>query len=142
MSWIDVLGVSLSVLAALLFVLLLTDWRRRTGRGGRLVRWVWPPLLTASFLGGLYGTPIRTLTNSEPAVAEYAVPAETRRSTVRMPFYVLTRTEERPPFGAWTLRETTKRLQLPWILLLGSGIYVTAARVRRCGLRPRSEARG
>ncbi len=40
MSWIDVLGVSLSVLAALLFVLLLTDWRRRTGRSGRLVRCV------------------------------------------------------------------------------------------------------
>ncbi len=142
MSWIDVLGVSLSVLAALLFVLLLTDWRRRTKRGGRLVRWVWPALLTASFLGGLYGTPIRTLTKSELAVTERAVPAETRRSTVRMPFYVLTRTEERFPFGAWTLRETSKRLQLPWILLLGSGIYVAAARMRRCGLRPRSEARG
>ncbi len=40
MSWIDVLGVSLSVLAALLFVLLLMEWRRRTGRGGRLVRCV------------------------------------------------------------------------------------------------------
>ena len=139
MSWIDVLGVSLSVLAALLFVLLLIDWRRRTGRGGRLVRWVWPALLTASFLGGLYGPPIRTLTQTEPAVTEHALPVETRRSTMRMPFYVLTRTEGRSPFGAWTLQETSKRLQLPWILLLGSGIYVAAARVRRCGLQSRSE---
>lgn len=135
MILIDVLGVSLSVLAALLFVLLLTDWRRRTGRGGRLVRWVWPALLTASFLGGLYGAPIRTLTESELDAAEIAVPAETRRSTVRLPFYVLMRTEERSLFGAWTLRETSKRLQLPWILLLGSGIYAAAARTRRCGLR-------
>ena len=139
MSWIDVLGVSLSVLAALLFVLLLMDWRRRTGRGGRLVRWVWPALLTASFLGGLYGTPIRTLTQTEPAVTEHALPVETRRSTMRMPFYVLTRTEERSPFGAWTLQETSKRLQLPWILLLGSGLHVAAARARRCGPPSRSE---
>ena len=107
--------------------------------GARLVRWVWPALLTASFLGGLYGTPIRTLTQTEPAVTEHALPVETRRSTMRMPFYVLTRTEERSPFGAWTLQETSKRLQLPWILLLGSGIYVAAARVRRCGLQSRSE---
>ena len=36
MSWIDVLGVSLSVLAALLFVFLLTDWRQMDHAHARL----------------------------------------------------------------------------------------------------------
>ena len=111
MSWIDAAGISLSVLAVLLLVWMIADARRLPGAGspdaGRAsaARWVWPAILVSSFLGGLFGVPIggSPEIRREAAASSYQQPVDTRWSTLRTPFYLAVRKEERSARGASTL---------------------------------------
>ena len=138
MSWIDAVGISLSVLAVLLLVWLISDARRLAGVGssttgaGSAARWVWPAFLVSSFLGGLFGVPI----GGSPEILEtadassYHRPVDTRWSTLRTPFYLAVRREERSARGVWQVEARDASLQLPWIFLLTCLAYLVSRRGR------------
>jgi hypothetical protein len=102
MSWIDAAGISLSVLAVLLLVWMISDARRLAGVEGPTVgagsaaRLVWPAILVSSFLGGLFGV----------------------------------RKEERSARGVWQVEARDASLQLPWIFLLACLAYLVSRRRR------------
>jgi len=138
MSWIDAAGISLSVLAALTLVWMIADARRLSGAGSAnagpvtAARWLWPVILTVSFLGGLFGVPI----GGSPEIREkadassYQRPVDTRWSTLRTPFYLAVRKEERSARGAWQVEARDASLQLPWTFLLGCLAYLLFRRGR------------
>lgn len=138
MSWIDAAGISLSVLAVLLLVWMISDARRLAGVGGPTVgagsaaRLVWPAILVSSFLGGLFGVPI----GGGPEILEtadassYHQPVDTRWSTLRAPFYLAVRKEERSARGVWQVEARDASLQLPWIFLLACLGYLVSRRRR------------
>jgi hypothetical protein len=138
MSWIDAAGISLSVLAVFLLVWMIADARRLPGAGspdaGRAsaARWIWPAILVSSFLGGLFGVPIggSPEIRVEAAASSYQQPVDTRWSTLRTPFYLAVRKEERSERGAWQAVARDASLQLPWAFLLGCLAYLFFRRGR------------
>ncbi len=142
MSWIDAAGISLSVLAFVILVWMIADARRLSGAGSpeagprSAARWAWPLILVSSFLGGLFGVPI----GGSPEIpgkadeSSYQQPVDTRWSTLRTPFYLAVRKEERSARGAWQIEARDASLQLPWTFLLGCLAYLL---FRRGRTRPR-----
>lgn len=165
MSWVDILGVSLSALSGLMLVGLIAhslrrrpvdrSWpgrrspRARAGRNASvrrvLARWAWPAILLTSFLVGLYGVPLRRVVHSGPPDGGSRItrvrhgverPADQRQYTVRAPFYLQQRTDEQRPGEGWTTTEQYSFLQLPWLFLGTSIAYVAfCAWVSRPGSR-------
>jgi hypothetical protein len=138
MNWIDAAGISLSVLAILILVWMIADARRLPGAGSQKAgpavsaRWVWPAILVSSFLGGLLGVPIGGSPEipGESEASSYQRPVDTRWSTLRTPFYLAVRKEERSARGAWQVEARDASLQLPWTFLLGCLAYLFFRRAR------------
>jgi hypothetical protein len=138
MSWIDAAGIFLSVLAVLVLIWMIADARRLWGAGSPnagpapAARWVWPAILVVSFLGGLFGVPIggSPEIREEADASSYQQPVDTRWSTLRTPFYLAVRKEERSARGAWQVEARDASLQLPWTFLLGCLAYLFFRRGR------------
>ena len=129
MRVLDAVGVSLSVMAFLSLAWLLHDvfsraWRALPRRRG--VAWIWMIALVASFLAGLHGLQA-PLGAGDDAVTS-ARPVDTRRTTLRLPFYVVTRTEEKTTSGAWRFADRRGELQLPWAYIGGALAYLVLGR--------------
>jgi hypothetical protein len=151
MSWIDVAGITLSAAAALMCVgLVAHSFSTRTlNRGGRseagsyrgaIARWAWPVILSLSFFVGFYGLPLRRVIHSAPptdSLPQATQTSETRRQvdqrlyTLRAPFYVRQRTDEQLTDAEWHTTERVSVLQLPWIFLGVSSIYLLFGSGRR-----------
>lgn len=139
MTLVDAAGMSLSVLSVMILVWMLTDARRLSREAppnpGTLdsARWIWPVVLLASFLGGLFGVPIGggPEIREEVDAASYQQPVNTRWSTLRTPFYLAVRKEERSARGTWQVEARDASLQLPVTFLLGCLAYLFFRRGRR-----------
>lgn len=140
MSWIDVVGISLSALAVVALIGMIADARRasrvRAPGAGPVRRWIWPVALVASFLGGLFGVPIagQPAEREEAEGSSYQRPVDTRWSTLRAPFYLVVRKEERFERGAWRVEARNSILQMPSTFLVGCLAYLL---FRRGGTRRR-----
>jgi hypothetical protein len=139
MTLVDAAGMSLSVLSVMSLVWMLADARRLSsreaphpGRAGA-ARWIWPVVLLASFLGGLFGVPIGGGPESQEQVSAHAYqrPVDTRLSTLRTPFYLAVRQEERSARGTWQVEARNASLQLPVTFLLACLAYLLFRRDRR-----------
>lgn len=143
MTWVDFTGVTLSGLAVVMLIGLLTHSLSRSSpnpqgravRGFRriLARWAWPAVLSAAFLLGLFGVPLRRVADSIPPGGQpesssvghrVEHPADQRRYTVRAPFYRRERRDEERPGGGWRTTERYSVLQLPWFFLGTSTAYL------------------
>jgi hypothetical protein len=62
--------------------------------------------------------------------SSYQRPVDTRWSTLRTPFYLAVRKEERSARGAWQVEARDASLQLPWTFLLGCLAYLFFRRAR------------
>lgn len=151
MSWIDIAGITLSALTALVCVGLVTHslathTMKRRGpsdagsRGGAIMRWAWPAILAISFFVGFYGIPLRRVMHSAPPTdtvrgatqtAETGRKVDQRFYTLRAPFYVRQRTDEQLRDDQWRTTERLSVLQLPWPFLGVSAIYLLFGRGRR-----------
>lgn len=132
MSLKDWLGISLSGTACLVFAGLLVDVLRSGGkvtrRRHRASRWSWVVLLSISFLGGLYGLRLPGSDRGDTSERVQARPVDTRRSTLRLPFYVLTKEEKRTGEATWSTVERAGALQLPWTFIACGLAYMLLGR--------------
>ncbi|HKK26488.1 MAG TPA: hypothetical protein VKB18_00230 [Gemmatimonadota bacterium] len=133
---LDSIALALSGLAVAVLLAFATDCMRRepdhlplAGRvpralAGRPLRWLWIAALAASFVGGLYGIPLRERRDVREGEAEAAGPPgrETRR-TLRLPFYVHVETVTTATDGSFLGSTRSTRTQIPWAFLAVAGIY-------------------
>jgi hypothetical protein len=135
MSLIDAVGISLSAVALLVFARLLFDvfhgGRELGFREKRPAVWFWATLLSASFLAGSYGLRLTGSAEDDRARPAFVQPVDTRWSAVRLPFYVVTRKEERARGSEWRITDRRGELQLPWPFLGGALTYLLLGRRRR-----------
>jgi hypothetical protein len=131
-------GIALSAGATLMLALLVADCLRPRGieadgrrpAGRRPGRWLWTIMLAGSFLLGLNGLAIWTSQKAGPPREAEGPPALRRERTLRLPFLILIRHDVIAATGDPLDASTTFTLQVPWLFLLGAGLY------GRVGRRP------